>query len=72
MHSPAVSAGPAGASAAKERFLVLPIIILILAQMGTSGDNGALSLAASALTSAPPPPRSSSPTWSIRSWAAHS
>ena len=50
MHSPAVSAGPAGASAAKERFLVLPIIILILAQMGTSGDNGALSLAASALT----------------------
>ena len=50
MHSPAVSAGPAGASAAKERFLVLPIVILILAQMGTTGDNGALSLAASALT----------------------
>ncbi len=35
----------------KERFLVLPIVILILAQMGTTGDNGALSLAASALTS---------------------
>ena len=51
MHSPAVSAGPSGASAAKERFLVLPIVILILAQMGTTGDNGALSLAASALTS---------------------
>ena len=25
-----------------EKFLVLPIIVLILAQMGTSGDNGAL------------------------------
>lgn len=34
----------------KERFLVLPIIILILAQMGATGDSGALSLAASALT----------------------
>lgn len=33
-----------------EKFLVLPIIVLILAQMGTSGDNGALSLAAGALT----------------------
>lgn len=32
-------------------FLVLPIIILILAQMGATGDNGALSLATSALTS---------------------
>ncbi len=30
--------------------MVLPIIILILAQMGATGDNGALSLAASALT----------------------
>ncbi|HJA30013.1 MAG TPA: MFS transporter [Candidatus Olsenella pullicola] len=29
---------------------MLPIVILILAQMGTTGDNGALSLAASALT----------------------
>lgn len=38
-------AAPAG-----ERFLVLPIIILILAQMGATGDSGALSLAASALT----------------------
>ena len=28
-----------------EKFLVLPIIVLILAQMGTSGDNGALGLA---------------------------
>ena len=33
------------------RFLVIPIIILILAQMGATGDNGALSLATSALTS---------------------
>lgn len=33
------------------KFLVIPIIILILAQMGATGDNGALSLAASALTS---------------------
>ena len=31
-------------------FAVLPILILVLAQMGTTGDNGALSLAASALT----------------------
>ncbi|WP_428379180.1 MFS transporter [Olsenella sp. Marseille-QA0557] len=55
----ASSATPAAASAAaaksssgagKEKFLVLPIVILILAQMGTTGDNGALSLAASALT----------------------
>lgn len=37
---------PAGA----EKFLVLPILILILAQMGATGDNGALSLATSALT----------------------
>ena len=28
-----------------EKFLVLPIIVSILAQMGTSGDNGALGLA---------------------------
>lgn len=28
-----------------EKFLVLPIIVLTLAQMGTSGDNGALGLA---------------------------
>ncbi|WP_239471539.1 MFS transporter [Olsenella profusa] len=34
-----------------EKFLVLPIVILILAQMGATGDNGALSLAATALTS---------------------
>ena len=33
-----------------DKFLVLPILVLILAQMGTSGDNGALSLAATALT----------------------
>lgn len=56
-HSPARAAAPAAGTAAaptsgaqKEKFLVLPIIILILAQMGTSGDNGALSLAATALT----------------------
>ena len=34
-----------------DKFLILPIIVLILAQMGTSGDIGALSLAASALQS---------------------
>ena len=58
----------------KEKFLVLPILVLILAQMGTSGDNGALSLAATALTptSVPPSPTSSSPTWSIPSWPAPS
>lgn len=43
--APGKHAAPAG-----ERFLVLPIIILILAQMGATGDSGALSLAASALT----------------------
>ena len=43
-------ASSAAKSEAKEKFLVLPILVLILAQMGTSGDNGALSLAATALT----------------------
>ena len=38
----AVDAHPEGGV---EKFLVLPIIVLILAQMGTSGDNGALGLA---------------------------
>ena len=37
-------------AAPKKTFLVLPIVILVLAQMGTTGDNGALSLATSALT----------------------
>ncbi len=32
------------------KFLVLPIIILVLAQMGTVGDNGAVAIAANALT----------------------
>ena len=50
MHSPSVSVGPVGASASRERFLVLPIVILILASWERRGDNGALSLAASALT----------------------
>lgn len=50
MNSPSISVGPAGAPVSRERFLVLPIVILILAQMGTTGDNGALSLATSALT----------------------
>ena len=46
-----VSASAAGsAPARREKFLVIPILILILAQMGTTGDNGALSLATSALT----------------------
>lgn len=54
MSNPTSAAGGEGAvasSPAVEKFLVLPVIILILAQMGTTGDNGALSLAASALTS---------------------
>lgn len=47
----AAYAKPAGStSAGREAFAVLPIIILILAQMGATGDNGALSLATSALT----------------------
>lgn len=51
MNSRSTSVERPGAPVSKERFLVLPIVILILAQMGTTGDNGALSLAASALTS---------------------
>ena len=50
MSSPSVSVGHVDAAASREHFLVLPIVILILAQMGTTGDNGALSLAASSLT----------------------
>lgn len=34
-----------------EKFLVIPIIVLIMAQMGTSGDNGALGLANTELVS---------------------
>lgn len=37
-------------SATTGRFLVFPVVTLILAQMGTSGDNGALAIATSALT----------------------
>ena len=55
--TPAPSSARAAAPVAKpspgtqrEKFLVLPIVILILAQMGATGDNGALSLAATALT----------------------
>lgn len=54
MQSHATAVAPAGATsphaASGGRFLVLPIVILILAQMGATGDNGALSLATSALT----------------------
>ena len=49
-HAAAATAAKPAPGAGKEKFLVLPIIILILAQMGTTGDNGALSLAADALT----------------------
>lgn len=46
------AAAPAVAPAtAAARFLILPIIVLILAQMGATGDNGALSLATASLTS---------------------
>ena len=34
----------------KAKFAILPVLVLIMAQMGTSGDNGALSLCATALT----------------------
>ncbi len=49
-HAAAATAAKPAPGAGKEKFLVLPIVILILAQMGTTGDNGALSLAADALT----------------------
>lgn len=38
------------ASKSATKFLVFPVVTLILAQMGTSGDNGALAIATSALT----------------------
>ena len=41
---------PLEKDAAPERFLILPVVILVLAQMGVTGDNGALSLAAEELT----------------------
>ena len=51
MHSVTAAGHTARAGgSAVEHFAVLPILILVLAQMGTTGDNGALSLAASALT----------------------
>lgn len=34
----------------KEKFAVLPAVLLIMGQMGTSGDNGAVSIATTALT----------------------
>ncbi|WP_232385530.1 MULTISPECIES: MFS transporter [Enorma] len=49
-HAAAATAAKPAPGAGKEKFLVLPIVILVLAQMGTTGDNGALSLAADALT----------------------
>lgn len=47
----AVAAPAAAPATATARFLILPIIVLILAQMGATGDNGALSLATASLTS---------------------
>ena len=49
MSSTPVTAAPDRTST-RHKFMVLPVIVLILAQMGTTGDNGALSLATSALT----------------------
>ena len=49
MSSTPVTSAPDRTSA-RHKFMVLPVIVLILAQMGTTGDNGALSLATSALT----------------------
>lgn len=47
----AVAVPAAAPATAAARFLILPIIVLILAQMGATGDNGALSLATASLTS---------------------
>ena len=44
--SDSASKGHEGAS---EKFLVIPVIVLILAQVGTSGENSAMSLSATAL-----------------------
>lgn len=43
-------AAPQQGTAATEKFILLPILVLMLAQMGTVGENGAMSIAASALT----------------------
>lgn len=37
-------------AAAPQKFLIFPIIVLVLAQMGTSGDHGAVSIATQILT----------------------
>ena len=50
MNATALAGHARGAKPSAEKFALLPIIVLVLAQMGTTGDNGALSLAASALT----------------------
>ena len=50
MNATALAGNARGAKPSAEKFALLPIIVLVLAQMGTTGDNGALSLAASALT----------------------
>ena len=57
-----------------EKFLVLPILVLIMAQMGTSGDNGALGLANTELVTilGATTPTSSWRTWCTRSWPAPS
>lgn len=34
----------------REKFLVVPVLVLMLAQMGTSGENGAMAIAAASLT----------------------
>lgn len=46
----AATAAVAEKGEGKAKFAVLPVLVLIMAQMGTSGDNGALSLCATALT----------------------
>ena len=35
-----MNASVSAAGTARQKFLVVPIVILILAQMGTTGDNG--------------------------------
>lgn len=37
-------------TAGQEKFLIVPVLVLMLAQMGTSGENGAMAIAAASLT----------------------
>ncbi len=43
---------PGGTTQAAQKFSVLPLVLLMAAQIGTSGDNGTLSIATGSITSA--------------------